>query len=640
MNNTRRLIIPLMLLCLCFAIWADDKIIVINNTPVNVDEVDSITFDVSVTPPVQKVWNGRDVDITPISEGTTNPFFSDLKVDSVIYHITDCDSDLWKEMWITPVGYFYRADYADILALNENADTADIYNDASLANKTFWAYESFDSQKWAEFIVQDSITVQEIEYNDGYVGINTTPETVDIEHAYGDSFKEDERPNSFSISPYEWVNNDALLNLMWTETEIFESRIYTYQYSEGEEGLRNLQSTLRSLFNFNRVETISAATAPAANETAKKAATRKKKKYRSASFGIVPVTYNVNGVYDNSVEYLRGAIKCASYRYIREFEYGILIAKDPSKLTVDSAEFKVPARQEKLKSNFASYVDWLASDTKYYYRTYAVIPKSELGNYHFKYGDRRRTQGYGKIKTFTTMKGYGARLDISSPFSIFNGSFSLVLSHFRHGYYEDNTINIYYDTTLLPKAGWSYIDYASPIPTLTNNNAPPFKTICNTHHLGFLNLENTYEVGCCTGYCHVNYLTESDVRHFTDPNISACWITGNNGFYFRFRPNEIGIWHKAYLYGMCYSQGADIGSVCVTYENGTETISGDNSTLNYCTDFISARETKVRIVFTGENIAPPTEQQAASNVVENQTETIRSYGSQPETEPCGFHIGD
>lgn len=98
-----------------------------------------------------------------------------------------------------------------------------------------------------------------------------------------------------------------------------------------------------------------------------------------------------------------GSIKCANSSFRTCGEYGILCDKDPSNLTVDKAQFKVPGNQEKLSLSFKVNVSGLDASTTYYYCAYYKFTSNKTDNIYIKYKDSSIRETYGKVKSFTTL---------------------------------------------------------------------------------------------------------------------------------------------------------------------------------------------------------------------------------------------
>ncbi len=100
---------------------------------------------------------------------------------------------------------------------------------------------------------------------------------------------------------------------------------------------------------------------------------------------------------------LSGTIHCASPSFNEYGTYGIVCDTDPSKLSVDYAEYKGRGYQEGISTHFDVDFRGLKANTTYYYRAYYKFNNSNHGELNFKYGDPNAEIAYDTvIKEFTT----------------------------------------------------------------------------------------------------------------------------------------------------------------------------------------------------------------------------------------------
>ena len=426
--------------------------IVIGNVPYSTADIDSITIDIEDNSPLKKIWRNGEFKSSDISSGENICLFEDFEISGRIYQFS-CYDTPWKNVYLTPIGLFYVADYTSYLEYNITNDDGS-YDDISYEREDykgeeFWYYESFDKLHTAEMIVKDGYTLHDLDYNDGEVYIRYE-DSVYIEHYQNENSKLTRRTNEFTSPSDEMCD---LQKNAWFTTQTFDS----YSYDNDEEELKEFINSFSSLIGLP-VITVDGDSDNKITIAKKKAADRTKKKFKSADYAIVPMTYDVRGIYDESVRKINGALRCASYKGRNTLEYGILIDENRANLTSDKAAIKIPLKQQGLKLSFSAYANGLNSGTTYYYTTYCKIPKSELGTYHFRYGDKKRTEGYGHIKSFTTPKALWVKVDINSscPY-VENTDYRIFLRHVNYYYTgrEDQFKDVY-EWRLGKKDGWKH----------------------------------------------------------------------------------------------------------------------------------------------------------------------------------------
>lgn len=376
-----------------FTMFADDAWVIVGNRPILTTNVDSITYDTEVNPPFQKVWKNGEATALPISEEEYVEFIEGLDVGNRIYRFENVDS-IWKLMYITPIGYFFEADYADILLMDPDNNEEEITNDFTITDTKYWVYESFDGLHYADMTLRSNMMLDEMDYSIGKLSV-AYGDSVKVEHQVEDDFFSYCRGNGYKPAKSD-ILKDALKKNLWYSMQNFDG----YKYEECESELERLVSSFKSLLEvplYVKSDSISVS-------KVKKRIENKIVKHKAATYGIDPITYEVGTVYDCGVENISGAIRCASYKGMNEIlEYGFLIDENPENLTYEKAQRKVVCKQGKLSLTMRIWCQGLKRNTKYYYTVFCKIPKDQLSTYHFRYGDKKRTLGYGEMKSFTTI---------------------------------------------------------------------------------------------------------------------------------------------------------------------------------------------------------------------------------------------
>lgn len=384
------------------------QIIVINNNPVAVSQIDSISFDVSTTPPIQKVWHGGVYTASTLADGASSPLLTDMPLDAGIYRIEN-PSDDWDLMYVTPIGFFFRSSLANIVGEEIDDD-----------NKV-WYYESFDALKTAQMQVFGIGWTKTMDYGKGETDYSYNDSITIISHETEAFQRESLRIGCYN-KPGDGIAGDELRLSLYLHTTAYDQ----YDYESREVDLQQLIADFASLLDMPVVPK----DADTALRSIAKTAEDKIKKLHDRNFAIVPRTGTVydHDIYDCSVKHVYGRIYTPSSNFLKEAEYGILLDKNPSNLTVEKAESKVKLTQQTVMSDFNAYFSNLQRDTEYYYRTYCIIPKDRLDTYHFRYGDKNATTGYGRTKSFKTKTALLIDAEIKNDGrSIFNGRQSLTL---------------------------------------------------------------------------------------------------------------------------------------------------------------------------------------------------------------------
>lgn len=419
--------------------------IVIGNVPYTTTDIDSITIDIEDKSTVKKLWKNGDFKCSDITSGENIRLFEGFEISDTIYQFSTYDFP-WKKAYLTPIGLFYIADYTSIIAYNDNDFDREDYK-----GDEFWHYESFDKLHTADMAVSNGYILRELEHNGGEIYISYG-DSVSIEHYYTENYRLTQRYNSYK--PISDESCDLQKNL-WIISQTFDS----YSYDDNEHELESLINSFISLIGLP-VTTLDESTGNDIAISTKEAAKKVKKKFQSANFAIVPMTYDVRGIYDESVRNINGSLRCASYKGLNTLEYGILVDKNPANLTSDKASIKIPLKQHGLKLSFTAYANGLKSGTTYYYTTYCKIPKSELETYHFRYGDQKRTEGYGHIKSFTTPKALWIKVEVNSPSPYVESTdYKLFLRHVNYYYDNENKFKNNYNGSIGKKNGWNYDTY-------------------------------------------------------------------------------------------------------------------------------------------------------------------------------------
>lgn len=390
------------------AVAMTPRIIVIDNKPVTVNNIDSITFDVTATPPIQKVWKGGLAATTILSDGESAPFLIDMPLDAGIYRIAN-PSEEWDLMYVTPIGYFFRGNPGSIMV-----DEADENNAEADGDNKLWYYESFDALKTAQMQVYGIGWTKTMDYGVGVADYSYNDTITVITHETEEFQHESRRCGSYN-HPAEEIESDELRLSLYLHTIAYDK--YDYENWEGD-----LQQLIADFASVVGMPVISKDADMAIKTTARETAA-KIKRLHDRNFAIVPRTGAVydRDIYDCSVRHVYGRIYTPSSNFLKEAEYGILLDKNPRNLTVDNAEIKVQMTQQSVMSDFNSYFSNLQSDTKYYYCTYCIIPKNRLDTYHFRYGDKNATTGYGKAKSFSTKSALLMNMEIKNEGrSVFN----------------------------------------------------------------------------------------------------------------------------------------------------------------------------------------------------------------------------
>lgn len=388
--NKKTLCAIIAIVTMFVAVAMTPRIIVINNKPVAVNDIDSITFDVTAIPPIQKVWKGGLVASTILSDGESAPFLTDMPLDAGIYRIAT-PSEEWDLMYVTPIGYFFRGNLGSLMG-----DEADENKAEADGDKKLWYYESFDALKTAQMQVYGIGWTKAMDYGVGVTDYSYNNDTITIITHETEEFQHESRRYGSYKQPAEEIESDELRLSLYLHTMVYDK--YDYENWEGD-----LQQLIADFASVVELPVVSK-DADTAIKTMARETGAKVKRLHDRNFAIVPRTGAVydRDIYDCSVKHVYGRIYTPSSNFLKEAEYGILLDKNPKNLTVDNAEIKVQMTQQSVMSDFNSYFSNLQADTKYYYCTYCIIPKNRLETYHFRYGDKNATTGYGKAKSFST----------------------------------------------------------------------------------------------------------------------------------------------------------------------------------------------------------------------------------------------
>ena len=429
---------------------AELRTVIVNNVPVYEDAIDSITFEIS-NKPIKKIWKDGTFVSSSISNGENISFFNDLDLNKFIYESKAFDENtIWENGYITPIGYFFSTPYSNIMryALTEVESAEDMAEDM-----TFWHYQSYDKLHEANIITLPDNELEYIGYPGGDVDVSFNSDLVDIYHEVGSVSFQSSRENSFDEG-FNMTKNNELTSFLYVITQVFDK----YDFSEKENELLWLINTFKSIAGLSVVnlDNIQAQLASLdLQENAIMILDKIKERGVSINYSIVPKIYDVNDIYDNSVRSISGRL-CGGYTALQTFEYGILIDENPNDLTTEKASLKIPCRQSKLKLSYSTWASNLKPDTDYYYTAYCIIPKSELGTYHFRYGDKTRTEGIGRIKKFHTKRAMYLNIDIQSQSIIGDITVPVVLRNvnYKGGGNFDSNYLLGFEKDF---AGWSIV---------------------------------------------------------------------------------------------------------------------------------------------------------------------------------------
>ena len=95
--------------------------IVIGNVPYSTADIDSITIDIEDNSPLKKIWRNGEFKTSDISSGENICLFGDFEISGRIYQFS-CYDTPWKDVYLTPIGLFYVADYTSYLEYNITND--------------------------------------------------------------------------------------------------------------------------------------------------------------------------------------------------------------------------------------------------------------------------------------------------------------------------------------------------------------------------------------------------------------------------------------------------------------------------------------------------------------------------------------
>lgn len=361
------------------------RVILINNTPMDVSRIDSISFDTGANPPQQKIWYDGKATAFPLNNGAASPILTGMDLSRYIYRITN-PSEVWDLMYVTPAGYFFRG----------NASTIADEEDSAVGK--MWFYQSFDGLSHATIRMDhtgDIARTVSMDYDTGIAEYSRSDNDIVIIHITEDYDKESLRAHGYD-APNHDIADDELKSSLYHHVRYYDG----YDFDMWESDLQKHIDSFRNLLLLPVIMTDATA---ATKATAAKAGI-KVKKLHDRNFAVVPFTGKVhdNEIYDCSVRNAYGRISVASPTFLKEAEYGLLLDTDPKRLECGTASVEVKLSQPRIMSSFSAYFNGLTSGTKYYYRTYCKIPKSRLDTYHFRYGDKKATTGYGRVKDFTT----------------------------------------------------------------------------------------------------------------------------------------------------------------------------------------------------------------------------------------------
>lgn len=361
------------------------RVIVIDNTPMDVSRIDSISFDTGANPPQQKIWYDGKATAFPLNNGAASPILTGMDLSRYIYRITN-PSEVWDLMYVTPAGYFFRGNASTIAG-----------DDASAVGK-MWFYQSFDGLSHATIRMNQTGDVEHavsMDYDTGIAEYSRSDNDIVIIHITEDYDKESLRADGYD-TPNHDIADDELKSSLYHHVRYYDG----YDFDMWESDLQKHIDSFRNLLLLPVIMT----DATAATKTTAAKAGIKVKKLHDRNFAVVPFTGKVydNEIYDCSVRNVYGRISVASPTFLKEAEYGLLLDTDPKRLECGTASVEVKLSQPRIMSSFSAYFNGLLPGTKYYYRTYCKIPQSRLDTYHFRYGDKKATTGYGRVKEFTT----------------------------------------------------------------------------------------------------------------------------------------------------------------------------------------------------------------------------------------------
>ena len=386
------------------------RVIVINNRPIDISLIDSITYEISGTTAVQKLWKDNTYTTSTLTDGSLSPVLSDMDLSTGMYRIAQ-PSEEWDLMYVTPIGYFFFCADANNV-IEEDAD--------SIGNP-LWVYQSFDGLRNAQIMTAIDSWASYMDYENGIVHYDILDTDATITHI-SEEYEKESLCSDLVNQPSEWIASDELRNAIYHHVGYYTN----YEYDAQEVELKQLMSDFNSILN---LEVISIESDNPAKIKAKMAA-QKIKKYHDRNFAVVPFTGSVHSheIYDCSVRNVYGRISVASPNFLKEAEYGLLLDTNPGNLECDKAQVEIKLSQPSIMSQFSAYFNNLTSGTKYYYRTYCKIPHERLDTYHFRYGDKNATIGYGRIKNFTTKTGFLVKQEITNEgHRIFNDRESLAI---------------------------------------------------------------------------------------------------------------------------------------------------------------------------------------------------------------------